>query len=58
MDPATYTDPQLTLADRLVIQALCNDPSADGGCICISTTPKDPLMSNQANPKRSPQHQN
>lgn len=27
MDPTTYTDPQLTLQDRLVIEALVKDPA-------------------------------
>lgn len=28
MDPTTYTDPQLTLQDRLVIDALINEPAS------------------------------
>jgi hypothetical protein len=30
MDPQTYVDPQLTTADRLVIDAVITDPAAKG----------------------------
>lgn len=30
MDPSTYVDPQLTTADRLVIDAVIEDPAAKG----------------------------
>ena len=32
MDPTTYNDPQLTVADKLVIDALYNE-SSNGACL-------------------------
>lgn len=32
MDPATYVDPELTIADHLVLETLVDKPASNGEC--------------------------
>lgn len=33
MDPATYVDPELTIADHLVLDTLVDKPGSKGACL-------------------------